>query len=501
LFTQSKDAILICSLEGIILDFNQATIDLFGYSREDLFNNFNAHNLYHSRERKNEFLFKLKAAESVKDFEIIAVRKDGVYRDCMISATLGNTGDGSFYSCFVRDITEQRQSEKLRKAKDLAEQASRMREQFLASISHEMRTPMNAIFGMSNLLSQSQLDSEQFELVDSIKKSSDVLLGIINDILEVSSIQNGRIEFECKTFDLFDLLHNVANVMRYKAAEKDISIELFIEREVPRFIAGDPLRLNQILYNLVGNGIKFTEFGFVNIRVKKLFDILDNVQLQFTVEDSGIGIPEDMLSTIFESFSRIRYKDRVVEGTGLGLSISKNLIELQGGKIKVESIIGEGSAFTFDILVESAVAPANQPDSFIVKTPELDENPSISLLLVEDHKLNQMVAIKTLKKKWENIEIDLAENGQQALDLVQKKDYDLILMDIQMPVMDGYEATRKIRQEFPPSKSTVPILAMTAHAHISKEGKFKEFGMDDYVLKPFEPEEFFTKINIYRKKK
>jgi PAS domain S-box-containing protein len=500
LFTQSKDAIMICSLDGNLLDFNQATIDLFGYDREEINQAFDVHTLYHSKNRKNEFLLKLKTNGSVKDFDITAVRKDGSCRDCLISATISHTGEGNFYSCFVRDITEQRQAEKLRKAKELAEQTSRMKEQFVASISHEMRTPMNAIFGMSNLLLQSELDSEQLELAASIKKSSEVLLGIINDILEISSIQNGRIEFENKTFDLLDLLHNVVNVMRYKASEKDISIELFIDEDVPQFISGDPLRLNQILYNLVGNGIKFTERGFVNIRVKKLFDILDNVQLQFTIEDSGMGIPDDMLQNIFESFTRVRYKDKVIEGTGLGLSISKNLVELQGGKIIAESTVNKGSTFIFDLLYENAVAPENRRTDAALDFYTLETTAPIRLLLVEDHKLNQMVAIKTLKKKWENINIEIAENGEEALRLLENHDFDLILMDIQMPVMDGYEATRIIRQEFPPAKAKIPILAMTAHAHISKEGKFKEFGLDDYVLKPFEPEELFTKINIYRNK-
>ncbi len=500
IFSQSKDAILVCNPEGRLMDFNHATIDLFGFNSEELLSDLEIRQLFYTRENFNEFIAKLKERGSVKDFDIYAIRKDGSFRDCLLSATIGRTSKGSFYSCIVRDITEQKQTERLRKEKELAEQAAKMREQFVASISHEMRTPMNAIFGMSNLLEKSNLDSEQADLVDSIKKSSEVLLGIINDILDISSIQNNRVNFDNKIFDLHSLLENVVKVMQYKAVEKDLSIRLSIAENVPQLVIGDPLRLNQILYNLIGNGIKFSEKGYVELKVKKLHDILESVQLFFEVEDSGIGIPADKLDSIFDSFSTIRYKDKVVEGTGLGLSIVKNLIEMQGGKIRVESSLDAGSRFSFDLLYESALEPELHAEQDYPDIDGLDDSTPIRLLLMEDHKMNQLVATKTLRKRWESIEIDVAENGAQGIEFLMAKNYDIILMDIQMPVMDGYEATRIIRHELPPEKARTPIIAMTAHAHISMEEKFKLFGMDDFVLKPFEPKELYYKVLFHKNK-
>ncbi|MEK7256848.1 MAG: ATP-binding protein, partial [Bacteroidota bacterium] len=388
------------------------------------------------------------------------------------------------------------QAENLRKARDLARQSAQMKEQFVASISHEMRTPMNAILGMSNLLLQTGLDHEQLNLVKSIHQSSEILLGVVNDILEISAIQNGKIAFENQPFDLHELLSNLVNVMQYKAQEKDLYLETILAEDVPRFIRGAKLRLNQVLYNLVGNAIKFTDEGFVKIHVRKLHDILaDSVQIQFLVEDTGIGIPEDKIEAVFETFTRIRQKDRLFEGTGLGLSISKNLVELQGGKIGATSQPGKGSRFFFDLIFDIA-----QDEQIQLPPKEIFELPgdaTFSLLLVEDHKMNQLVARKTLEKKWKNLRLTVAENGQQAIEVLQNQDFDLVLMDIQMPVMDGYEATAFIRNHFPPEKARMPILAMTAHAHVSKDEKFKEYGMDDYVLKPFEPEDLFFKIAKY----
>ena len=211
-----------------------------------------------------------------------------------------------------------------------------MKEQFIASVSHEMRTPMNAILGMSNLVLRSEMGDEQRSYVQSIKSSSEILLGIVNDILEISTLQNGKIEFENKPFDLQELLANLVNVMHYKIAEKALGLELDVSNEVPRILQGDKLRLNQILFNLVGNAIKFTDNGFVKISVNRT----SRCTLFVMVEDSGIGIPQDQLDAIFDSFTRVKHKDRLFEGTGLGLSIARNLVVQQGGKIWAESVPG-----------------------------------------------------------------------------------------------------------------------------------------------------------------
>ena len=500
IFTQSRDSLFICTLDGKLIDFNQSTIDLFGYNEEELKNLENAHVLYHPVERKNEFLLKLKNQKSVKDYEINLVNKHGETRECMVTANIIVTDDFVGYNCILRDVTELKAAEKMRKARDLARQSAQMKEQFVASISHEMRTPMNAILGMSNLLLQMDLLGEKLNLVKSIKNSSEILLGVVNDILEISEIQNGKVVFENKPFNLYELLDNMVNVMQYRAQEKDLYLEVLVDDNIPQVISGDKLRLNQVLYNLVGNAIKFTDEGFVKIHIKKLFDSKGSIQLKFVVEDTGIGIPDDKIEAIFETFTRIRQKNRLFEGTGLGLSICKNLVELQGGKIGATSQMGKGSLFFFDLIFETS--EIEEADELPPKEEvfELPEDAVFKLLLVEDHKMNQLVAKKTLERKWKNVQLTIAENGKVAIELLKENDFDLVLMDIQMPIMDGYEATKYIRQQFSPDKASIPILAMTAHAHIAKDEKFKEFGMDNYVLKPFEPEDLFNKIAKYVKR-
>ena len=501
IFNESRDAIYISSLNGKLVDFNLATETLFGFSKEDLQATQDIHLLFLPPERKNDFLLKLKLKGVVKDYEIKVRRKNGEMRYCLISANLIDNEELLGYNAVVRDITERKMAEELRKARDVAQQSAMMKEQFIASISHEMRTPMNAILGMSNLIIQTPLNKEQYGYISSIKQSSEILLGIVNDILEISTIQNGKVVFEEDNFNLYELLDNLVNVMQYKIKEKDLYCEVKIDENIPKYLKGDKLRLNQILYNLVGNAIKFTDEGHVKVSIKKLYDIGDgSLQLKFIVEDTGIGIPQDKVDAIFETFTRIRQKNRIYEGTGLGLSIAKNLVEQQGGRIGAISQLGLGSKFFFDLIFDigedtSGVAPKIDPLSI-----EIDSSRLLRLLLVEDHKMNQIVARKTLEKQWENIEVTIANNGKTAIEMLQKQSFDIILMDIQMPVMDGYETTHYIRNKMPKAIAQLPILAMTAHAHISKDEKFKQYGMDDYVLKPFEPKQLFQKIAFYIKK-
>ncbi len=383
------------------------------------------------------------------------------------------------------------------RAREVAEESARMKENFIASISHEMRTPMNAIYGMSNLLAQTNLNEEQRSYIDSVKQSSEILLGVINDILEVSTLQNSKMDFELKDFDLSELMSNLVNVMQYKKNEKPLDFLLTIDPSVPRFIKGDKLRLNQILFNIVGNAVKFTDAGFVKINVSLIENTGDNFKIKFTVVDSGIGIPSEKVDTIFETFTRIRTKDRIFEGTGLGLSIVKSLVTQQEGTVWATSILGEGTTMYVEMPFTKAASlieieernntPAAYQDS---------KNDLFKLLLVEDHKMNQIVARKTLEKQFPNIQITIANHGREALDILESgAEFSVILMDIQMPVMDGNETVAYIREKLPQIKT--PILAMTAHAYISKDNIFKSYGFDDFVLKPFEPEQLFSKIHTH----
>lgn len=494
IFNNSTDAIYICNLEGKLVDFNQATFELFAFSEEELLE-IEVHDLFHTKERKREFLYSLVSKASVTDFSIEIEQKNGKIRQCLISATMIQTPEFTGYSGVVKDITEQQKSNDLRKARDIAKQSAKMKEQFIANISHEMRTPMNAIWGMSNLVMQTNLSAEQQDYVSSIKHSSEILLGVVNDILAISEIQSSQLKFDYKFFNLYELLHNLMNVIQFKAEEKGLKLTLQMKEGIPKIVHGDKLRLNQILYNLVLNAIKFTEKGAVNILVENQNESNDFVQLKFTVTDTGIGIPSDKIDAIFETFTLIREQGMEQEGKGLGLPIAKNLVEQQGGKIGVTSKVGSGSQFYFDLLFE--IGEEVFPEPIKAKSAATLDKGALRVLLVEDHRMNQLVAIKTLEKHWSDIEITVANDGRACVDILTKNDFDIILMDIQMPNMNGYEATAHIRHKMPPRKAEIPILAMTAHAHVAKNEKFREYGMDDCILKPFEPKELFRKITEY----
>jgi signal transduction histidine kinase len=382
-------------------------------------------------------------------------------------------------------------------AREVAEESARMKEQFIASISHEMRTPMNAIYGMSNLLAQTDLNEEQRSYIGSVKQSSEILLGVINDILEVSTLQNGKMAFESKDFDIHELMNNLVNVMQYKKDEKTIDFQLSFGASVPRHINGDKLRLNQILFNIVGNSVKFTDAGFVKIDVQLIEEVGDNFKLKFTIVDSGIGIPEDKVDTIFETFTRIRTKDRIYEGTGLGLAIVRSLVSQQNGRVWATSKIGQGTTMHLEIPFKKATTvPLSAGEIATPADFEQSNERAFKLLLVEDHKMNQIVARKTIERQFKKVQMTIANHGREALDiLADGNTYDIILMDIQMPVMDGNETVAFIREHMPNLKT--PILAMTAHANISKDDSFRTYGFDDFVLKPFEPEQLFSKIHIY----
>ncbi len=387
------------------------------------------------------------------------------------------------------------------RAREVAEESARMKEQFIASISHEMRTPMNAIYGMSNLLAQTSLDGEQRSFIDSVRQSSEILLGVINDILEISTLQNGKMSFESKNFDLHELMFNLVNVMQYKKDEKPLEFQLFIDPSVPAILSGDKLRLNQVLFNIVGNSVKFTDEGLVKINVQLVDNQNDTMVVRFEVIDTGIGIPEDKVDAIFESFTRVRTKDRIYEGTGLGLAIVKNLIQLQDGRVWAESALAKGTTMIIELPFTKVHTDATV-EKTIEAPPQYHESKQriFRLLLVEDHKMNQIVACKTLERQFDNIIIQIAENGKECLEILKQGcDFDIILMDIQMPIMDGTETIAYIREHIP--NINTPILAMTAHANISKDNSFKTYGFDDYVLKPFEPEQFFEKIHYYLNRK
>ncbi len=380
------------------------------------------------------------------------------------------------------------------KDKEHALASERFKQQFLANMSHEIRTPMNSVIGITHLLLRSNLDDQQKKYISMVQAASEQLMSIINDILDISKIEAGKMVFEHIDFNVIEVLTNVKNILAMKADEKHLEFKLNIPPSIPSVLNGDPTRLAQVFINLVGNAIKFTDQGFVEISAKEISLNNDEAAIEFSVTDSGIGIAPDKLASIFDSFTQANSDtSRKYGGTGLGLTISKQLVELQGGKISLESKAGIGTRFYFTLPFK--ISSQQKPEE-----PKADQNDDpvqnlhgIKILLVEDNDFNRIVAEDTLNEYLQNITLEHALNGVEAVDMVAKNSYDLVLMDIQMPEMDGYEATKTIRL-MNTIKKHIPIMAMTANATPEEINKCFESGVDEYISKPFQTDDLFRKM-------
>ena len=382
---------------------------------------------------------------------------------------------------------EKQRSDQLR---ERAERNERFKHQFLANMSHEIRTPMNAIMGMTGILRRNQHPPEQDKYLDAIAQSSDNLLVILNDILDLSKFEAGSVELEKVPFEVRTVLNNVEDILRFRAEAKGLVLNVLVDQDVPRTLIGDPTRLNQILVNLVGNAVKFTEVGKVNIAISKHERTGNHITLQVDVSDTGIGIPADRIDKIFEEFTQA-YADttRKYGGTGLGLTISKRLAELQGGNITVRSAPGQGSTFTVSIPYvvgeTSSAAPLSTDHNVDLR--------DLRILLAEDNEFNAMVAQDELADAIPGAKVDVAVNGKIAVELARTNRYDVILMDVQMPEMNGYDATRAIRA-LNKDRSEVPIIAMTANVLEADHDLCTQAGMVGHIPKPFKREELMKAI-------
>lgn len=393
-----------------------------------------------------------------------------------------------------------------RQKREQAEQVASLKQEFLANMSHEIRTPMNAILGMTRLCLQlDNLQEQHLRYLNGIHKSAENLLVIINDILDFSKIEAGKLELETIPFLLKETLQTVQDTLRFKAEEKGLLMNVSLDTNAPEVLIGDPVRLNQVLLNLAGNAIKFTEKGAVNINVTVTAKETEKVSLLFEVTDTGIGITEEQMAKLFSSFSQASSDTtRKYGGTGLGLAISKRLVEMhEAGTIGVRSKIGEGTTFFFNLTypVGSAASFADVAKAEQVKLTNL------KILLVEDNAFNQMVAVDTLESAIDGVTIEVAENGLEAVEKVKafenqtwdanrKFPFDVVLMDMMMPVMDGLEATRQIRQLSSPLKN-IPIIALTANAIKEEVAKCYDAGMYDFVTKPFDTDVLLKKIAAF----
>ena len=489
LIESNIDALMTTDPEGIITDVNKQMEALTGCTRDELIGApFKGY--FTDPERAEAAIRIVLSEKKITDYELTACARDGKNTVVSFNATTfydrGRTLQGVFAA--ARDVTESKRVEaELKLAKANAESASRTKSEFLASMSHEIRTPMNAIMGIADLLAKTALSPQQDKYIQIFRRAGDSLLNLINDILDLSKVEASQLDLEQTEFSLVDVLEKVTEMVTIKAHEKGLVLLCEIASNVPTDLHGDPTRLQQVLLNLLGNAIKFTLVGEVSLHVTLDGDASVPTSLRFTVSDTGIGIPEENLSRVFERFTQADSSTtRRFGGSGLGLTISKRLVELMGGRIWVHSSVGTGSAFAFSVPFEvSAARTRRAPDA--VGTGLEAALPALRILLAEDSPDNRTITIAYLENTPYVVEV--AETGAIACKMFAAKDYDLVLMDRQMPVMDGLAATRAIRElEAASGRPPTPIIALTASALKGDREKCMAAGCTAFLTKPIKQE-------------
>jgi len=512
-FNLIPDLACIVSTDGYFKKVNPAWETTLGYTQEEMLRTrmmelIHPDDLQHTVNEAAKQSREYRTKHFVNRYRC----KNGSYKIFNWTTTF-NRDDSTRFGV-ARDITEQRQSEEslrqsedaLQRAKEVAERANRSKGEFLANMSHEIRTPMNGVIGLTDLALDTELTVEQREYMEGVKSSADSLLRILNDILDFSKIEAGKLEFETIEFDLRQTIEAVCTVLGNRAAAKNLALSFDLSPGVPSSVLGDPGRLKQILINLTGNAIKFTERGEVAIGVELLSQTAQEVELQFSVKDTGIGIPLAKQQHVFRAFAQADSSStRTFGGTGLGLTISSQLVQMMRGRIWLESEPGRGSTFHFTVrlgIAPAALGAELRPDfsllegrSVLVVDADLADSgrAALHILVVEDNPVNRLVATRVIENR--NHTVRTAANGAEALEMIEKEQFDCLLMDVQMPVMDGFETTAAIRNRERGSGEHLPIIAMTARAMAGDQEHCLAAGMDGYLTKPIKAKDVFATID------
>ena len=496
--SSAMDAIVLVDEAGHIIHWNKAAQEIFGYAESEVRGRILMETIIPAYQHANWSGFRGLTGEASEPFvnqriELTAARKGGEEFPIELTITDIRDENESYYSAFIRDISSRRQrEEELLQMKEKAEQAAKAKSQFLSVMSHELRTPLNAVIGITHLMLQGNPREDQQEDLRTLQFSGESLLHIINDILDFTKLDSGKIELSAIDFNLRELSQSLYQSFSYKAREKGIVFDVEYDEKMPFMVKGDNFRLSQVLNNLISNAIKFTREGSVKLKISLVEEKGAAFITKFSVIDTGIGIAEEKRVKIFEQFTQADSNTtRLYGGTGLGLSISTKLVELMDSIIVVDSELGKGSNFNFTILLQPGSAAEQAVP--IQKTTDKSKEPFRNklILLAEDNTFNANIARRFITGWGANM--DVVADGWQAIEFVSRKRYDLILMDVQMPVLDGFACTRKIRKHF----KEIPIIAVTASPKNEILKEILACGMNDFVSKPFKPNELRSKILEY----